>query len=54
MSESRCIRSLVVALACVVSLASAALWVHAQGGHGVKPNIILIVGDDVGWGDLGV
>ena len=25
-----------------------------QDGHGTKPNIILIVGDDVGWGDLGV
>jgi arylsulfatase len=26
----------------------------AQDGHGTKPNIILIIGDDVGWGDLGV
>src|SRR5579862_5452539 len=27
---------------------------HAQDGRGTKPNIILLVGDDVGWGDLGV
>ena len=54
MSESRRIHSLAVALACLVTLASAAPWVHAQDGRGTKPNIILIVGDDVGWGDLGV
>ena len=27
---------------------------HAMQARGSKPNIILIVGDDVGWGDLGV
>lgn len=26
----------------------------AQDGRGMKPNIILLVADDVGWGDLGV
>jgi Sulfatase len=27
---------------------------HSQDARGSKPNIILIVGDDVGWRDLGV
>jgi arylsulfatase A-like enzyme len=54
MKGSRLIRRLVLVLACVVSLASAAPRLFAQDGHGTKPNIILIVGDDVGWGDLGV
>ena len=27
---------------------------QADGAAGSKPNIILLVGDDVGWGDLGV
>jgi arylsulfatase len=27
---------------------------HAQDVRGSKPNILLIVGDDVGWGDLGI
>jgi arylsulfatase len=38
----------------MVALALTTPWLHAQDGHGTKPNIILIVGDDVGWGDLGV
>ena len=40
-----------IAIAFTLSAASAS----AQGsaGAGSKPNIILIVGDDVGWGDLG-
>jgi arylsulfatase len=54
MKGSRLYRCLVVALAFTVSLVCATSWLHAQDGHGTKPNIILIVGDDVGWGDLGV
>jgi len=38
---------------CVVSLAPRAT-AQARTGYGNKPNIILLVGDDVGWGDLGV
>ena len=54
MKGSRFIRRLVVALICCVSFAWAASWLHAQEARGAKPNIVLIVGDDVGWGDLGV
>lgn len=43
-----------VLLAFTVSLALTTARLNAQDGHGLKPNIIMIVGDDVGWGDLGV
>jgi len=42
--------SVALILAVCICLSSGLL--HAQAGS--KPNIILIVGDDVGWGDLGV
>ena len=54
MTAIRFFRSLVVALAVAVWLASTAPALRSQDVHGSKPNIILIVGDDVGWGDLGV
>ena len=41
--------ALLMSILCTVAWPIAA---HAQAGS--KPNIILIVGDDVGWGDLGV
>ncbi len=43
-----------VSLAIAITFAMSASWLHAQDGRGTKPNIIMIVGDDVGWGDLGV
>jgi arylsulfatase A-like enzyme len=54
MKSSRLFRSLVVALTFTMIFAWSASSLDAQNGHGSKPNIILIVGDDVGWGDLGV
>lgn len=54
MTEVRVTRS---CFALPIIIAAAALMpsvLVAQDGHGTKPNIILIVGDDVGWGDLGV
>jgi arylsulfatase A-like enzyme len=49
---------LFAALALLIAggLALSAVYAAAQApatGAGAKPNIILIVGDDVGWGDLG-
>lgn len=38
----------------IVLLETLGLSARAQAQAGSKPNIILIVGDDVGWGDLGV
>ncbi len=45
----------VVAFLIVGDFSSSALYAAAgqAAGAGSKPNIILIVGDDVGWGDLG-
>lgn len=54
MKGNRFFRSLTVTLAFVAPLVFITSRLHAQDGHGTKPNIILIVGDDVGWGDLGV
>ena len=44
----------VVALITVAGLLSPVLYGQAANVAGTKPNIILLVGDDVGWGDLGV
>jgi arylsulfatase len=44
----------VIAVTLAAVLGSANPAAYAQDGRGAKPNIILIVGDDVGWGDLGI
>src|SRR5262252_330631 len=54
MHRGRFCRGLVIAVVFVTLLAQTIPQMHAQEAHGSKPNIILIVGDDVGWGDLGV
>src|SRR5215471_3207552 len=44
-----------ISLASLISILCIVTWaVGAQAQAGGKPNIVLIVGDDVGWGDLGV
>ena len=45
-------RLLTITVLCFGALVTATGNLYAQAGS--KPNIILIVGDDVGWGDLGV
>ena len=45
-------RLLTITVLCFAALVTVSGNLHAQAGS--KPNIILIVGDDVGWGDLGV
>jgi len=49
---SRISRNSLVSLLTLLCVLTASALLHAQAGS--KPNIILIVGDDVGWGDLGV
>ena len=46
--------ALLIAGGLTLSAANAAAQAGASSVAGSKPNIILILGDDVGWGDLGV
>jgi len=52
MTKSRLSRVLKAVLTLAACLFASSGVLQAQAGS--KPNIILIVGDDVGWGDLGV
>jgi hypothetical protein len=52
MKKFRLSRVLFVGLTSLLCILATSAGVEAQAGS--KPNIILIVGDDVGWGDLGV
>src|SRR2546421_9477207 len=46
-------RTLCVALVAALALLTAAGPVHAQGKPARKPNIVFILADDLGYGDLG-
>ena len=41
------------ALAAGIIFAAGSAIAHGQAATGKKPNVIVIFGDDVGWGDLG-
>ncbi|HVY73528.1 MAG TPA: sulfatase-like hydrolase/transferase, partial [Puia sp.] len=40
-------------IAALLTIAACYSFVAANAQQGSKPNILLIVADDVGWGDLG-
>src|SRR6516164_10085637 len=52
MKMYRLFRALIIAAAIALPF-FATPNIHGQDVRGSKPNIILLVGDDVGWGDLG-
>ena len=57
MESRKLVRLLSISAAIFVAVSPIAVRLRgaqAAAGNGMKPNIVLIVGDDVGWGDLGV
>ncbi len=47
------LRKAAVGALAVASFLSGSFNAHAQAGAGKKPNILVIMGDDVGWFNIG-